>query len=212
MSDQRPGPRDPNTPDGDTGADPGAGGARPMDPPGEAPAYGQQPPSYGQHSASSGQPAYGQQPSYGQQPPSFGQQSPDQGQAWGQPGYGQPAYGQPGYGQPGYAQPTRGGSGLAVAALVLGILALLSFITIIGGIALGLVAVILGFIARGKARAGTGSGSGLALGGIITGLIGMLLALAFGAFLVFFANEVSECDPTLPEAELQQCIEDQLLN
>ena len=187
MSDQRPGPRDPNAPDGESGADAQTGGARPMDSPGQATAYGQPPPSYGQ------------QPPYGQPPPSYGQQ-PDYGQS--------PAYGQPGYGQPPVRQ---GGNGLAVAALVLGILALVSFLTILGGIGLGLIAVILGFIARSKAKQGTGSGTGLAVGGIITGLLGIVLALAWGAFLLFFANEVSECDPTLPEAELQQCIEDQLL-
>ena len=170
-----------------------------MDRPPEAPGYGQQPPSYGQPSPQGEQAPYGQGPPSGQQP-SYGQQ----------PGYGQaPGYGQPGYG---YQPATRGGNGLAIAALVLGILALFTFLTIVGGIGLGIIAVILGFIARSKAKQGTGGGKGLALAGIITGLLGIVLAIGWGAFLVFFANEVSQCDPNLPEAELQQCIQDQLLD
>ena len=217
MSDYRPGQRDPDAPDGDAGAPPSAGGARPLDPQPSAPVYGQQP-TYGQQP-----PAYGDQPTYGQQPPTSGEQpaygqQPGYGQppAYGQaPAYGQPpAYGQAGYGQqPGYGQaPPRGGSGLAVAALILGILALITFWTVIGGVVLGLVAVILGFIARSKAKHGAGGG-GMALGGLITGLLGIVLGIGFAVLVgSVFSEAVQACDPTLPQAELQQCLEDELLN
>jgi len=196
VSDQRPGQRDPDHPDSGEGADLSTGGPGPLDSPSEAPTYGQRPPNYGD------------QPTYGQPPPS--DQRPEYSQ---QPSYAQAQpYGQPGYGQPGYGQPpaTQAGNGLAIAALVLGILALLSFWTIIGGIGLGLIAVILGFIARSKAKRGAGGGAGLALGGVITGLLGLLLGLGMAAFLAVFANQVRECDPALPEAEYRQCLQDEL--
>ncbi len=215
MSDYRPTPRDPDTPDGDPGADPSPTGrasdARPdagtdAD---AAAAYGQRPPSYGD------QPPYGQQPAPGQQP-DYGQASPpgqplDFGQ---QAGYGQaPAYGPPGYAQPGYGQPPTvrvQKSGLAIAALVLGIVALLLFWTVFGGIVLGLGAVILGFVARSKVKSGTGGGGGLAVGGIVTGLIALVFSIGFLVLVGNVINQVRDCDPTAPQAEYEQCVEDRL--
>jgi Domain of unknown function (DUF4190) len=76
--------------------------------------------------------------------------------------------------------------GLAVGSLVCGIL---SF-TICGsmGLFLGPLAIVMGFIA--KKRAGENpteyAGSGLALGGIITGAIGLLVGLMVIVFLFYF--------------------------
>lgn len=118
---------------------------------------------------SAGQPApgspYGQQPQYGEQP-----------QYGGQPQYGQQPYGS----QPGYGGPKK--NGLGIAALVVGILALLSSVSIIGGILFGLAAIVLGFLGRAKAKRGEADNGGMALAGIILGAIGLVLSLAFIAF------------------------------
>jgi hypothetical protein len=80
----------------------------------------------------------------------------------------------PGYGAPGAYPPNRPmQNGLGIAALVLGILAMITSFFFIGGL-LGLVAVILGFVARGKAKRGEADNGGMALAGIITGGLGIL--------------------------------------
>ena len=85
--------------------------------------------------------------------------------------YGPP----PGYG---IQHPQRRGSGLAVAALVCGVLALLSSWTVIGGILLGIVAVVLGIVALSRVRKGLAAGRGMAIAGIVTGILGAVLAVA----------------------------------
>ena len=83
-----------------------------------------------------------------------------------------PAYNMQG-GYPGY-QPTPS-SALAIASLILGVIGLLSGLLIFGG-ALGLVGVILGIVALVKVKNGTASGKGMAIGGIVTGALGMIVA------------------------------------
>jgi hypothetical protein len=64
-------------------------------------------------------------------------------------------------------------SGKAIAALVCGILSLILF-----GIILGVVAVVLGTMARREIAADSSlEGDGMALAGIITGAIGAVLAV-----------------------------------
>ncbi|MFC4119609.1 DUF4190 domain-containing protein [Nonomuraea zeae] len=156
--------------------DPGSGGygQQPGSYPQEPLGYGQQPPSGG----------YGQQPQsggYGQQPPSggYGQQPPSYGYA--QQGYGQQGYSQPGYGQYG-APPPRSTNGMAVASLVLGIIGLIFCgITSIPG-------VILGHIALNKIKRTGEEGSGMAVGGLVTSYITVVLWvlgwLIFGGMLL----------------------------
>jgi len=107
----------------------------------------------------------------------------------GGPPYGGPAYGGPTYGGPGYGGPYGGGpyapyggfgypmakktNGLAIASLVFGILAVF---TCYFGIVFGLVAVVLGLIARRQIRDRDEQGAGMALAGMIMG----------GAFAVIF--------------------------
>ena len=91
----------------------------------------------------------------------------------------------PNYYQP---QPSRAGSGMAIAALVLGVLAVLSSWTVIGGILLGLVAIILGFIALSRAKRGQGGGKAMAIIGIIAGALGMVLSIVLISIGLSFLN------------------------
>ncbi len=119
-----------------------------------------------------------------------------QGDYQGQPaGYyqGQP----PGY----YEQQPRRSSGLAIAALVCGVLALLSSWTVIGGILLGIVAVVLGFVALSKIKRGLAAGRGMAITGIVTGVLGAVLAIALIAVGVSLLNSDSG-------QRLQDCLAD----
>jgi hypothetical protein len=104
-----------------------------------------------------------------------------------QPGYGAPG----GYPPPGgYAPPVaKQSNGMAIAALVCGILTIVTCL-----FPLGLVAAILGFIGLSKAKNLNGSGRGLAIGGIITGIIGLIsgAVLVFAVFLA--ADAVNDID------------------
>ena len=70
--------------------------------------------------------------------------------------------------QPPVAPTAERGKGLAIASLVLGILAMLSGIFLIGGL-FGIIAIILGAVALSKKV-----GKGMSIAGIITGALGIL--------------------------------------
>lgn len=150
--------------------------------------------------------------------------SPPAWQPYGQSGqdsapaqYGQAPYGQSGYGQAGYAQQPYGSpppgspsNGMGVAALVLGIVGLFTWFFLLGGL-LGIVAVILGVLARKKASRGEATNGGIALGGIITGAISVVLAVVVGIFFaaLFSRADVGNLTDCLREANGDQARIDQ---
>ena len=94
----------------------------------------------------------------------------------------------PGYGKgPGSgAPPARPRNGFGIAARVLGLLALVLFWTIVGGIVFGILALIFGLLGRARAKRGEATNGGVSLAGIVLGVIGLLLAIgliALGASL-----------------------------
>jgi len=108
-------------------------------------------------------------------------------------GYGQyppPGYGQdppPGYGQgPGYgALPPRPRNGFGVAALVLGVLALVLSWTIIGGIVPGVLALIFGLLGLARAKRGEATNSGLSVAGAVIGVtVGYWVGKRYGERLL----------------------------
>ena len=106
-------------------------------------------------------------------------------------------------------------NGLGVAALVVAIIALIGSFSVVGGILLGIVAVILGFIARGRAKSGEATNGGVALAGIILGVVSIIAGLAFIAIWVGLFKEVGATDyfDCLQQAgqdrsEVQQCSEE----
>jgi hypothetical protein len=176
---------------------------------------GQQPGGWGQQ---------GQQQGSGQQPGGWGQQG--QQQDWGQQGQPQDWGQQPAWSQQGapggWGQPTPTGrnDGVAVAALIIGILSLLvawiPFIGLIGALG-GIVALILGFVARGRIKRTGASGNGMALTGIITGIVALLLGALITIGLVVLGGDLfgesfrsyAECieetgDEAFCEEQLQQ--------
>jgi len=97
---------------------------------------------------------------------------------------------------------------MAIAALILGVLALLSCWTIIGGIMLGLIAVVLGIIGSGRAKRGQASGRGLAITGIVTGLLGIAGAVAIIALgvSIYNSDEAQGLRDCLEQADTQDAI------
>ncbi|MFD6418090.1 DUF4190 domain-containing protein [Streptomyces sp. NPDC060194] len=105
-------------------------------------------------------------------------------------------------------------NGLAIAALVLGILAILLFWTVIGGIGLGLIAVVLGILGKRKARNGAAPHGTMAVVGAVLGALGLIVSgviLALGVS-VLNSDEFKSFDDCVKQADSQsqrdQCAED----
>ncbi len=105
---------------------------------------------------------------------------------YGQPagGFGAPTYGQQpgGFGAPGgFGGHVAPRNGFGVAALVLGILALVTSITVVGGVLLGIAAIVFGVLGRGRAKKGQATNGGMALAGLILGVLGLVLSIVLAA-------------------------------
>jgi hypothetical protein len=91
----------------------------------------------------------------------------------------------------GYPPPLYGGypaippagpkNGLGTAALVVAIVGLLMCWTVVGGVVLGITAIVLGALGRGRAKRGEATNGGVATGGIVLGALSIVAALAFVA-------------------------------
>ena len=99
-----------------------------------------------------------------------------------QQGYGQPGYGQPMMDNNIYAQPGEGnGNTKAIISLVLGIISILVCCCYgVVSIILGIAAIVLAVLAK---KDNMGKMPGMALGGLICGIIGLLLGLTFLVFM-----------------------------
>lgn len=76
------------------------------------------------------------------------------------------------------AQPAgQQSNGLAITSLVLGIIGLLTFWACGGGGLLGIGAVVFGFLGLNKAKEMNDNGKGLAMGGIITGGLAIVISV-----------------------------------
>ena len=97
----------------------------------------------------------------------------------------------PGYGPP---APTGPRNGLGIASLAVAIVALVSSFSVAGGIVLGIVAVVLGFAARGRVKKGEANNGGVALAGIILGFVSIVVGLAFIAIWVLLVKDTGAGD------------------
>jgi hypothetical protein len=108
------------------------------------------------------------------------------------PGYYPPPPPQP---YAGYAPPPTGPkNGLGIAALVVAIVALVFCWTVVGGIILGVCAVILGFVARGRVKRGQATNGGVAIAGIVLGFLAIIVSLVFVAIWFGVFEEVGGTD------------------
>ena len=88
--------------------------------------------------------------------------------------------------------------GLAIGALIAGILSLVCFWPLCLGIILGPAAAIMGFISRQRiaASAGTVSGGGLALAGLILGIIGFIASAAWAILSIVIGSHTGNTFPS----------------
>jgi hypothetical protein len=165
----------------------------------QQPQYQQQPTSYEQPQPQSyAQPAYEQPP-----PPAYQQQPPPYADPYAQPTSGAaqafpvsanpyqvsggayvapappPGYPAPGYQVPGYGPPPGTGSAnaLGIVSLCLGILSIPMGCCSFFGLILPIPAIICGILGMRKADQGLANNKGLAIGGLVTGIVGLLISL-----------------------------------
>lgn len=83
--------------------------------------------------------------------------------------------------------------GLAIGALICGILSLVCFWPLCLGVLLGPAAAIMGFISRQRiaASAGTVGGNGIALAGLVLGVIGFLASAAWAIAYIFIVSHAA---------------------
>ena len=123
------------------------------------------------------------------QDPQYPQYPPPQGTGGAYPGGYPPPPPQP---YSGYAPPPVGPkNGLGIASLVVAIIALIS---VVGGVVLGIVAVILGFLGWQRAKRGEATNGGIAIAGIVLGILSIIEALVVIALSVWVFNEVGGTD------------------
>jgi hypothetical protein len=102
------------------------------------------------------------------------------------PGYPPPPY-------PGY-RPAGPRNGLGVASLVLAIVGLLSVWSVVGGITLGIVGAVLGVVGWRRVRRGEADNGGIAIAGIVLGVMAVIVGLAFAGIWIAFWKEAGGND------------------
>lgn len=142
--------------------------------------------TYGQAQPAQQQYGYGQEASYQAQPADYNYQ---------QNAYQQPQQDAYGYGQPAgypYAAPvTKKAPGMALAAMILGIAAVLTGFLVFGAL-LGIAAIILGALSLKKTKE-VGAGKAFALTGIITGAVSVLISICMLFIIISFAQTTQKC-------------------
>ncbi|WP_314076166.1 DUF4190 domain-containing protein [Rothia mucilaginosa] len=158
-------------------------------------AYGQaqQQYGYGQDASYQAQPAqqnqygYGQDASYQAQPADYNYQQNSYQQQPQQDAYG---YGQPA-GYP-YAAPiVKKAPGMALAAMILGIVGVVTGFFVFG-VLLGIAAIILGALSLKKVKE-AGAGKGFAITGIVTGAVAVLFSLGMLFVYISVAQTAEKC-------------------
>ena len=106
--------------------------------------------------------------------------------------------------------PPRPRNGVGVAALVLGIVGLALCWTVLGGVVLGILGVVFGAVGVRRVARGEATHRGMALAGLITGGVGLVVGVMLLVVIVAGIIGYSRCvqsgggDP----AQTQQCSQD----
>ncbi|MGE2834583.1 DUF4190 domain-containing protein [Mycobacterium sp. SMC-4] len=85
-------------------------------------------------------------------------------------------------------------NGLGIAALVLAIVGLVLCWTVVGGVILGVCAVLIGFLARGRVKRGEATNGGVAVAGIALGIVSVVAALVFIPIYIGLFDQVGGTD------------------
>lgn len=90
--------------------------------------------------------------------------------------------------------PVAARNGMGVAAVVIGVIALVASCSVAGGLILGITAIILGFLGRTRVKRGEANNGGVALTGIILGAVAVVVSVAFIALYSSVFNKYGGSD------------------
>ena len=141
-----------------------------------------------------------------------------------QPGLGYPPP-QAGYAPYGYPYPypmmpmmPEPPKSLAITGMVLGIVGLCTSIFYIGGL-VGIVGLIFSIIALRKAGRGLAGGKGMAIAGLVTSILGIVINAIEIIFIVWLFSTASHCsqqvdntDPNTGVSQMDQCMNNSFFN
>jgi Domain of unknown function (DUF4190) len=105
---------------------------------------------------------------------------------------GEPGY--PGYPPPGYPPPAGPRNGLGTAALVLGVVGMVSTWSVIGGLIFGIAATVLGFLAYHRVKNHQADNGAIAVSGLVLGVLAIVVSLVFIPIWSGFLDEVGYSD------------------
>jgi hypothetical protein len=106
-------------------------------------------------------------------------------------------------------------NGLGIAALICGLISLPAAFTIFGGFFLGLLAVILGIVGYRRVKKGAATNGGIAIGGVVFGVLGIvvsavLIAVGVSMFKEYGGTDLVDClsNAGSDQAAQQKCQND----
>lgn len=112
----------------------------------------------------------------------------------------------------GYPAPAAPKNGLGIAALICGLISLPAAFTIFGGFLLGVLAVILGIVGYLRVKKGAATNGGVAIGGVVFGVLGIvvsavLIAVGVSMFKEYGGTDLVDClsNAGNDRAAQQQC-------
>ncbi|MCX4789486.1 DUF4190 domain-containing protein [Streptomyces sp. NBC_01221] len=95
-----------------------------------------------------------------------------------------------------------------MAAMVLGIIGLITSIAFVGGL-FGVIGLILGIAALMKARR-TGVGRGMSITGVVTSFIAIVVSILAAILMAWYANNTQKCYQPESFQQYKQCVHQQL--
>lgn len=100
--------------------------------------------------------------------------------------------------------PSVGRNGLGIVSLVIAVVAVVTSVSVVGGIVLGGVAVVIGGVARARAKRGEGTNGQVAIGGVALGAAALVVSRATVVALVaaFGIGLLGACELS---SDCQQC-------
>ena len=68
--------------------------------------------------------------------------------------------------------------------------AIIALFSVVGGVVLGFVAIVLGFLGRGRVKRGEATNGGVAIAGIVLGFLSIVVSVAFIGIVFWGFNQV----------------------
>ena len=101
-------------------------------------------------------------------------------------------------------------NGLGIASLVVAIIALLTVWSVVFGVIVGVVALIIGFAARGRVKRGDANNGGVAIAGIVLGFIAIIASVAFAFIWASVFRDYVDCVSAAGNdtVKVQHCTDD----